>query len=111
MSFLDMVEARNNAKISLTESEAPIPGKVNIQSTNIVTPKKLKYNVKYYVGNMDDPADRAFISDIMTRSFASSLVDKESVGDIIVLGEESNWTKEGMYLIAIKYMEAIEDQA
>lgn len=108
MSFLEMVEAEKNSRQNYTESEAPIPGRINIQNTNIVPAKKLKKLVKYFVGNMDSPEDRQFVSDIMTKSLESALTPTEEPGNIIVIREDSSWTKEGFYLIAIKYMEIVE---
>jgi hypothetical protein len=110
MSFLEMVQSVEHAQ-PLPESEAPTFVRAPIYDTNIEKPSttKLKKVVRYYVGNMDDPTDRAFIADIMTRSWDFSLTQKEEPGSIIVIREDSNWSKDGFYMVAVKYMETIEN--
>jgi hypothetical protein len=111
MSFIEMVQAVEHAA-PMPESEAPTYfGNTPIQHSNLEQPNKIKLKkvVRYYVGNMDDPTDREFIADIMTRSYDFSLTGKEEIGTIIVIREDSTWSKDGFYLVAIKYMETIED--
>lgn len=110
MSFLELVEAAEALKNGGARgaNEAPIFGNTVVQSTNIKSAKKFKQLIRYYVGNMNDPSDREFISNIMTRGLdkLESRADKD--GDVIVIREDSNWTKEGDYLVAIKYVELVE---
>ena len=66
--------------------------------------------VRYYTADMEDPTDRSFIEDIMSRSYmCQNALDK--IGDIWVFREDTTFTKEGRYVVAIKYGEVMSPSA
>lgn len=107
MAFKDWIEAAEN-RGNFVDTEAPVMGKAPIVETNIVPAKNLTQKVHYYVANMNDPSDREFVSDIMTKGLQNSLTNKIVAGTIDVIKEETTWSKEGDYLVAIKYVEFVE---
>ena len=72
-------------------------------------PKECIVRVRYFVGDMDEPSDRAFIEDIMSRSIGC-LNTLAKIGDISVFREDTTFTKDGSYIVAIKYGEALSPQ-
>jgi hypothetical protein len=60
--------------------------------------------IHYYVGSMSDNSDRAFIEGIMSRSLLS-MNELNKPGDVSVFREDSTFTKDGDYIVAIKYGE------
>jgi hypothetical protein len=64
----------------------------------------LEIRIHYYVGNIDDPEQRLFIEDVMSRSL-TSMNELSKLGDVSIFKEETTFTKDGSYLVAIKYGE------
>jgi len=60
--------------------------------------------VKFYIANMSYPDHRAEAERIFTKSLQCQNA-LQSVGDISVFKEESNFSKTGEYVVVIKYAE------
>lgn len=109
MSYKELVKATEG----LNGSEAPVfggavatftdemdaPGQA-IPASGFIT------RVRYYIANMEDPSDCSFVEDIMSRSI-TSMNCLTKAGDISVFREDTNFTKDGRYIVAIKYSEAM----
>jgi len=70
------------------------------------TPKNTKAKVRYFLANVEDPGSCAMLEDILTKSMNGGGLFSE-IGDVIVLREDSHFTKEGDYVVALKYVELI----
>ena len=70
------------------------------------TPKNTKVKIRYFLANIEDPSMRAMLEDIMTKSINGQGLFTE-IGDVIVLREDSHFTKDGDYMAAIKYVELV----
>jgi len=90
-------------------SEAPAPGQIVTRETVAAKPTLSKLAIRYFVANMSDAGERMLAETIMTRSLESQ-GGLSKVGDIMVITENQHFTKEGDYIIAIKYAEMISTE-
>jgi hypothetical protein len=67
-----------------------------------VMPGVERMKVRYLVGNMADEGDRALAESIMTQSLQPG-------SKILIMREDSTFTKTGEYIFAIKYGEISDD--
>lgn len=104
MSYKEFVEATTNTG----EDNSIVMGKsARIEEVNDAV-RSSSIRVHYYVGSMSDATDRLFVEDIMSRSLLS-MNELTKIGDVCVFREDSSFTKDGDYIVAIKYGEVHDE--
>ena len=70
---------------------------------------KVKPQVRYIIGDVADPQFVAMLEMIMTKSLnvRDNKAPMTVIGDIMVLREDTHFTKDGDYIAAVKYVEMV----
>lgn len=94
-------------------SEAPLLGAAGGRPTNpefsTNRPDGLIAKARYFSANMSDHSDLLFMEELMTRSLRSA-GELTNEGDLVILAESTNFSRDGEYCVLVKYLELMNNQ-